>query len=107
MGNGEKKGLPVGSASVEFKLPADYPIQTIIDDINGKHLANRPVRAQKPVNDSKKRMSFNKENRYFERDISCKCMNCGEVGHRSQECTNPSIPTPCHLCAGSDHEPGN
>ncbi len=45
--------------------------------------------------------------RYFELDISFKCNNCGEVGHKQSECLNPSIPQPCHLCASTNHEAGN
>ena len=34
-----------------------------------------------------------------------KCNNCGMVGHKAASCTAPPMITPCHLCAGRDHEP--
>ena len=45
-----------------------------------------------------------KENRYWEKDISIKCNNCGQVGHMSRNCPNDGQLKPCGLCAGQGHE---
>ena len=38
-------------------------------------------------------------------NANIKCNNCGMVGHKAAACNAPPMITPCHLCAGRDHEP--
>lgn len=108
---GDKKGMPLGSAAVEIYLKGKKTSLTkVLNAINGKICGNRPIRAQKTNFNVRKRLSFGKDNnsvsRYFEGpDISFKCNLCGQVGHRQQECANDPVPQPCHLCAGTNHEP--
>lgn len=45
-----------------------------------------------------------KNNRYWEKDISIKCNNCGEVGHMAKDCPKDGQLKPCGLCAGLGHE---
>jgi hypothetical protein len=66
----------------------------------------RPVRAR--ATGSRARASLGGGgSRYFGGDISVKCFACGETGHRQTECPNDPVLPPCHLCAGTDHEPMN
>ncbi len=108
---GDKKGMPLGSAAVEIYLKGKkLSLTKVLNAINGKICGNRPIRAQKTNFNVRKRLSFGKDNnsisRYFEGpDISFKCNLCGQVGHRQQECANDPVPQPCHLCAGTNHEP--
>ena len=48
--------------------------------------------------------SKNMNHRYWEKDISTVCFNCGQVGHIGANCMNPAKAKPCPLCAGLDHE---
>jgi hypothetical protein len=83
---------------------------------NGRLFQNRLIRAQKQISfEILKRLSFSqRDSRYFETnnhnigdmDISVKCHQCGQVGHKAIDCINEAIPIPCHLCAGVDHDPG-
>jgi cellular nucleic acid-binding protein len=45
-----------------------------------------------------------KETRYWDRDISTKCHQCGEVGHIAVECPNEEKLRSCALCAQIGHE---
>ena len=45
-----------------------------------------------------------KETRYWDRDISTKCHQCGEVGHIAVNCPNEEKPRTCVLCAQVGHE---
>ena len=40
-----------------------------------------------------------RSSRYWERDITTKCYNCGGIGHIAAACPNPPKPSPCALCA--------
>eukprot|EP00985_Skeletonema_marinoi_P021717 scaffold13472_cov175-Skeletonema_marinoi.AAC.1 len=45
-----------------------------------------------------------KDTRYWDRDISTKCHQCGEVGHIAVNCPNEEKLRPCALCAQLGHE---
>jgi len=45
-----------------------------------------------------------KDTRYWDRDISTKCHQCGEVGHIAAECPNEEKLRSCALCAQLGHE---
>lgn len=45
-----------------------------------------------------------KETRYWDRDISTKCHQCGEIGHIANNCPNEEKLRPCALCAQLGHE---
>ena len=45
-----------------------------------------------------------KDTRYWDRDISTKCHQCGEVGHIAANCPNEEKLKPCALCAQLGHE---
>lgn len=101
--SGDVPGLPAGAAIVS--LPPDSSVTEVVGDLKGKLCERRPVRVEN-ADGSKRRNSKGKDkNRYFG-DITCKCPLCGEVGHRQNDCMNDPIPTPCHLCAGGDHDSG-
>lgn len=105
LGFDKRKNLPSGSATAE--LAAGVDVNACVTALQGENCGGRPVRVAKSNADSKRRMSGGKEgSRYFANDLSFKCQACGEVGHKQFECTNDPIPTPCHLCAGRDHEAG-
>lgn len=134
MGVDWKTKLPSGSATVHVELelshsttsaptttesagasevldaegPSDEEVDEVIQVLQGEDVGGRPLRVQRFI--AKRRQSGSLggrgDARYFSEDISCKCHNCGQVGHRQQECTNDALPTPCHLCAGQDHEAG-
>jgi hypothetical protein len=102
-----RKGMPLGSAAVEVFINKDFTLDNCIKAITGKLCGRRPVRATKTAFDIRKRTSFGPNtSRYFEEpDITCKCISCGEIGHRHFECINDPLPQPCHLCASTNHEP--
>jgi hypothetical protein len=131
MGVDWKTKLPSGSATVHVEFDSasaappgapptsneevplyadllDEEVAECIQALQGEDCGGRPLRVQRFI--AKKRQSGSMggrgDSRYFSEDISCKCHNCGLVGHRQQECTNDSVPLPCHLCAGLDHEAG-
>jgi hypothetical protein len=130
MGVDWKTKLPSGSATVHVEFdtsssapPADKEeneevplyadlldeeVAECIQALQGEDCGGRPLRVQRFVAKTRKSGSLGGRGdaRYFSEDISCKCHNCGLVGHRQQECTNDSVPLPCHLCAGLDHEAG-
>lgn len=130
MGVDWKTKLPSGSATVHVELermarssatdPIDLDEPNLYGDpehdevteciaaFQGEEVGGRPLRVQRFV--AKKRQSGSLggrgDSRYFSGDISCKCHSCGQVGHRQQDCTNESVASPCHLCAGQDHDAG-
>lgn len=106
--------LPAGAAAVIVLIPEGKTADDCIQALHGRSMKGRIIRAQKAFSlETRRRMSSGgglggggSIGRYFERDISTKCHNCGQVGHRMQECTNSTVNQPCHLCAGTDHDPG-
>jgi hypothetical protein len=106
-------GVPPATKEENEEVPLyadllDEEVAECIQALQGEDCGGRPLRVQRFI--AKKRqlgsMGGRGDARYFSEDISCKCHNCGLVGHRQQECTNDSMPLPCHLCAGLDHEAG-
>lgn len=55
---------------------------------------------RKSVNSAKKKQ----DSRYWDRDISMKCITCGVVGHLSRNCPNEEKLKPCGLCAQVGHD---
>ncbi len=105
VGFDKRKNLPSGSATAELSLDVDCA--ACIAALQGENCGGRPVRVVKVNAAAKRRLSGGKEGaRYFANDLSVKCQSCGQVGHKQFECSNEPIPTPCHLCAGRDHEAG-
>lgn len=96
--------LPSGQAIAEYPSICEDKVNEIIQQLNGKSLDGRILRFS--INDSKKSIHSNNRRYFGSMNISIKCHQCGEVGHREKECPNDSIPPPCHLCAGNDHEAG-
>ncbi|RHZ42681.1 hypothetical protein DYB26_014967, partial [Aphanomyces astaci] len=37
------------------------------------------------------------ESRYFKKDLTTKCFNCGEIGHMSNACVNSTVLRPCFM----------
>ena len=112
IGFDKKKNLPSGSASAELAASEgeEVDINACVSKLQGEQCGGRPVRVQRSggSNENRRRLSGVKDSsRYFVNDITVKCQNCGEVGHKQFECNNEAIPTPCHLCAGKDHEAGS
>ena len=93
---------PIGAAIVYLQPGSD--IIECATTLNGEDCLGRPVRV---VADGvpRNRDSFS-SNRYFDKDISFKCNNCQEVGHRYAECPHPGLRQPCHLCASLEHDAG-
>lgn len=101
----KKGGLLPGMALLEaLACPAASNATTIINLIQGLEIGGRVLRAS--ISGEKKRLSLD-SGRYFDENISCKCQNCGQVGHLAVDCLNPTLPMPCHLCAGCDHDPSS
>ena len=123
--------MPAGSAAIEVETSKTLPLDKILEKLQNCYLKKRLIRAQKPassVQDLKKRFSLGQQSdaanntslnnsynssRYFDQidlfqDISSKCYICNTVGHKATECPNEEeFPTPCPLCAGSDHSEGS
>lgn len=100
-----KKTLrPAGTAMAEAEASTDATC--IIKALEDKDFHGRPLGIRLFENRSKSGKQGD-TGRYFSDDISCKCYLCGKVGHKQADCTNPPLPLPCHLCAGSDHESSN
>lgn len=101
-----KKNLPAGSMSIWV---AESNTVEIMDGLEGMECNGRRIRVENlsaKKKDPSKRLSLDKGRYFGSGNISVKCSNCGEVGHMQQQCTNASLPTPCHLCAGQDHDAG-
>ncbi len=84
-----------------------------VSTLNGEQLGGRMLRVQRSsASEARRKLGrgslggggSGESSRYFVMDISTKCMLCEQVGHKQFECTEEPIPTPCHLCAGRDHE---
>lgn len=101
---------PEGWATAE--LSSEVEVTSSIQLLHSQPCGGRPVRVSRYQ--QKNRGSLNGGNdrrnskggdgsRYFFDDISIKCHNCGQVGHRMNDCSERPRPV-CHLCAGRDHE---
>lgn len=81
-----------------------------LETLHGMQLHGRTIRVQRRGHGLLQALSkvmAGESSRYFAgANISTKCMNCGQVGHTQKSCGNAPLPTPCHLCAGSDHDAG-
>jgi hypothetical protein len=103
-----KMGQPSGSAAIAIQNNDDLTIEQIIHSFQDQYCNGRLVRVS-TFHTSKFRMSSDgSASRYYRgiTNMHIKCNNCGEVGHREKDCNNPTVPPPCHLCAGRDHEAG-
>lgn len=104
MGSDTSPGLPAGTA-IAYVSSEETDISEVLSALNGEDCQGRIIRVSE-VSTNKSRESFG-QTRYFDRDISVKCNNCNEVGHRQFECPNPLLETfCCHLCGGN-HDPGD
>ncbi|KAH9101751.1 hypothetical protein AeMF1_021456 [Aphanomyces euteiches] len=80
------------------------------DDNSKLTVVGAPIVAKaEPKNDKpEKSKSDNpkarKESRYFRKDLSTKCFNCGEIGHMSNACVNTTVMRPCFMCGYRDHK---
>ena len=105
LGIDAKTGLSSGCATVT--LPLGSNVSEIVSKLHGVDCRGRNIR----VVDCSRRVKnkFNDSsaaNRYFDAAMSFKCNNCGQVGHKQNDCQNPPLPVPCHLCGRPDHDAG-
>ena len=80
---------------------------TCVDKMHEKTLEGRTLYISLASSSGRKSLDQSKkqqETRYWDRDISNKCNNCGEVGHVSRNCPNAEKLKPCALCAEVGHE---
>jgi hypothetical protein len=104
----KKSGLPSGGAT--GVLASDCNLNVTIATLQNEDIGGRPLRVRAKNNQSlanQRRLSGNIEaSRYYSDgiDITVKCHSCGEVGHKYADCKNPVLKTPCHLCAGTEHD---
>jgi len=99
-----KNDIPSGLGTMVLvdNSNAEEALEKLKDqDFNGRPLRVWLWKTKKGRNSEAGRYYTHEHNR-----IDLKCTNCGLVGHNSEECSSPPLPTPCHLCAGTDHEPG-
>jgi hypothetical protein len=81
------------------------PIRTsVISRINGNGEDSGHVRKRRRLSDGRYFVSCSDADNEF--SINVKCANCGAVGHKASGCSEPPMISPCHLCAGRDHEAG-
>ena len=85
------------------ELSSEAEVIASIEVLHSQDCKGRPIRVQRALNKRKKAGS---SDRYFlEDELSIKCNNCGQTGHRVKDCLQSAALT-CHLCAGRDHEAG-
>jgi hypothetical protein len=101
----KKRNLPAGAVAVELRREG-VDTEALLALLREKDLGGRKIRAELSGQSRRRPRPSSEGSRYFGADMSCKCFLCGEVGHKSQECGNDPLPTPCGLCAGLDHESG-
>lgn len=104
-------GQSTGRAYVTFE--EEQSAIDCVEKLNEKMLEGRVVYVsasssssggRKGADRGEKGSTRRKENRYWEKDISIKCNNCGQVGHMAKDCPNDGQLKPCGLCAGLGHE---
>ncbi len=111
----QKTGRPAGSAQLHLQpfeenendplLTAETYVLDAIDRLNDEDFRGRPARVRRFETRSRPSVGGSGTSRYFGGDISIKCSNCNQVGHRQNECPQePALP-PCYFCAGTDHAP--
>lgn len=105
----KKSNLPAGNGTgyLDLHHHQNVDVNDCVEALQGQDCSGRPLRVHSTIDHdivSKKRRSSQGVQRYFGLDLTIKCLNCGEVGHKQADCTNETIPTPCHLCAGKDHD---
>jgi hypothetical protein len=109
-------GQHLGTADVELVRGVDA--ETAAHMLHGAVVDGRPVRANVLRSSNLNADLLRRRaaaataadnNRYFGggSHMNIKCNNCGAVGHKAVACTAPPMITPCHLCAGRDHDAGD
>jgi RNA recognition motif-containing protein len=98
-----KSGRPAGSARAH--LLTSESAKEAVTQLNDRKFNGRTVRVR--LARERQRQSDGDNMRYFDENINCKCLNCGEVGHKRDFCSNKRIPQPCHFCGLTDHEAGD
>lgn len=124
------KDSKIGSATVSLLLNNSSTSDRCIEVFLGKEFQGRKLRIKNIDNETfdsyvcggvggsgTKRLS--RMGRYhLSNDITSKCLYCGEVGHRQQQCTalDDLIESgsadyhrhqPCYICGGADHQAGD
>lgn len=100
----DKRNLPAGSATAELAEGSDEAVA--LKALQGQDCVGRPLRVQSIIL-KKSRLSGGRADRYFLGDgpKDFKCNTCGLVGHKAADCESGTV-SPCHLCAGRDHDAG-
>jgi hypothetical protein len=104
----KKANLPSGTALAT--VTSTEEVDMAIDKLFGKPFMGRDfklsaIESKSSARRTNGRFSIGANTRYFsDGDISTKCFNCGQVGHKQTDCANPAAMAPCHLCAGNDHD---
>ncbi|CAK4529609.1 unnamed protein product [Aphanomyces euteiches] len=60
-------------------------------------VAKAEPKNDKPEKSKSDNPKVRKESRYFRKDLSTKCFNCGEIGHMSNACVNTTVMRPCFI----------
>ena len=102
----QRSNLPSGSASVELAPGLDQTV--VAQALQGEDFGGRPVRVQSEQRKKRRASGGKAEHRYFfSADVvNAKCNICGNLGHTGRQCSHIGAASPCHLCAGRDHEAG-
>ncbi|ETV92575.1 hypothetical protein, variant [Aphanomyces invadans] len=79
------------------------------DDASNKLVVGAPIVHKSPpstaaTKDTAAPTKPRKESRYFRKDLTTKCFNCGEIGHMSNACVNSTVLRPCFMCGYRDHK---
>ena len=81
------------------------PLKVSVVSVNGNIQNSGHVTKRRRLSDGRYFVSCS-DGVVNEFSISVKCANCGAVGHKANSCTEAPLISPCHLCAGRDHEAG-
>ncbi|KAL9180099.1 hypothetical protein ACHAXT_008069 [Thalassiosira profunda] len=95
-------GKSTGRAYVVFE--DEESAQQFVSRRHEKPLEGRTLYISIADGKGRKSLDPSKESRYWERDISTKCNNCGEIGHIAKKCPNAERLKRCGLCAMPGHE---